>query len=421
MCDKEVIGEHGSGATSRRHSRAATVARVALAVVALTVHFVPSAAVAGSISYAGVVAATPSASHVAAFSMTSGSMERPVCGLAKTTPRPSIDALLIRADCPWTKGTAPPFEQWRWTKRTPEVTALQTFATGGIHDLTRIVKDRDTQLLRLEILQQGHWYPVRADENTGITELSLADRYGMPFATRVTTWSNVSGIIRLRDSYLVRLLHRKVLDEWDEVFAISDAEVPRVGERFEKARSTAMEVTARLRAQCIEQSGVFSPQLLDARRKYARRIRRAASIRSSVHEWEIAAAFGPLATSDLRDALWLLAWLESPPRRLEALRWYLGLRDRDVRGSELLLDELRANANTTQLGDYLASAHDYLRLLPDVTDHIVTDEELQGVSDEDLRWLHLAQWAAQGGYRFSDPVVAAYFAQFSWYAPLPEG
>jgi hypothetical protein len=50
----------------------------------------------------------------------------------------------------------------------------------------------------------------------------------------------------------------------------------------------------------------------------------------------------------------------------------------------------------------------------------IGEAALSSLTDEELLWLHRAQWAAQGCYRFSDPKVQEYFEGFVWYAPIPK-
>lgn len=72
---------------------------------------------------------------------------------------------------------------------------------------------------------------------------------------------------------------------------------------------------------------------------------------------------------------------------------------------------------------HLQTRHDPLRRLPAIQDcggNRLSEASLQNLSDEELSWLHRAQWAARGSYRFSDPKVQAYFEGFVWYAPIPK-
>ena len=84
--------------------------------------------------------------------------------------------------------------------------------------------------------------------------------------------------------------------------------------------------------------------------------RRRHGIATFVRKWETVAAYGPLDAAELRDALWLLAWFESPTRRHEALRWYTGLGERDAPGAAALRADLAKDADARALADYLATA-----------------------------------------------------------------
>ena len=105
------VGENGCGCSAGLGP--SKVRRVRCREAWLIASLMPLVAVAGSITSFGIVATTPTASHVALTYTVSGSAEELVCDLARSTPKPSVEDLLIRADCLWTNGTIPPFEQAR--------------------------------------------------------------------------------------------------------------------------------------------------------------------------------------------------------------------------------------------------------------------------------------------------------------------
>jgi hypothetical protein len=262
--------------------------------------------------------------------------------------------------------------------------------------------------------------PILADESGGLTEVPLELRYGSPELTDTSTWAYVSGYVRVDSGSLIRLYHDTNLLSWDEVLVVSDAEALLVTKRFEREAALAAAATARLRAEHAARTGVFIATPAGPINQRDRRRKRAAAAREVVRGWERAAAFGALRADHVRDALWLIAFIDHPVRRLEALRWLEGLRATDPNGAAAVLAELEREPDTAGLAAQLTTARDPLWKLPDVAGTILTDADLQNLSDEDLRFLHLAQWAAQGGYRFDDPWAAAYFAQFSWYCPIPK-
>lgn len=61
-------------------------------------------------------------------------------------------------------------------------------------------------------------------------------------------------------------------------------------------------------------TGVFAPAPAGtAKAKWEQRRRH--GIAKFIHDWEIAAAYGALTAPEAQDALWLLGWFDSPPRR----------------------------------------------------------------------------------------------------------
>ena len=172
-----------------------------------------------------------------------------------------------------------------------------------------------------------------------------------------------------------------------------------------------------MRRHRADGTGVFASKPATTTQEAWERQRRH-GIATFIHKWEIAAAYGPLDATDLVDALWLLAWFESPARRYESLRWYTTLSKRDAAGAAALLAELGKDQDTRGLAEFLANTRDHLRDLLPLVLHI-TDETLRKLSDEQLHWLH--RWyRANDGYRFSEPTVAAYFALLPYYTPMSE-
>lgn len=393
-------------------------------VVALTfiVAFLARPAAAGDASYGGIAAVTPDGRYFAVFQDTDGGFGS--CGLTTVPPKPGYDPpgpLLVTATCAADGRGLDPVERWRWARRVPQLANLRSFRRDQAKDApVRFARDGTTRLLRLEVLQGDQWLPVLADDSGGLTEVPLELRGGSPEITDTSTWSYVSGYVRADSGSLIRLYHDTNLISWDQVLVVSDAEALEVTKRFEHEAALASAATALLRAEHAAHTGVFIATPAGPINRRDRRRNRAAAAREVVRSWERAAAFRALRKDDVRDALWLIAFVDHPVRRLEALRWYVGLGESDRNGAASVLAELDGDVDTAWLASYLRAARDPLWKLPDVAGTILTDASLRDLSDENIRWLHLAQWAAQGGYRFDDPWIASYFAQFPWYCPLPK-
>jgi len=395
--------------------------RVAGVALAVLVGSSTRPALAGNASYIGVAAVTEDGSHFAVFQELDGSLGS--CGLTQVPPTPSFDAparLIVTASCLDGAGQLLPVTRWKWQRRIPQVAALRAFHRDQVSGVpVRLSMDRDTRVGKIEVFQQGRWFPVLADESGGLTEVPLELRYGSPEWTSTSNWAKITGFVRLDSGYLIRLWRAERLLYWDEVLIISDLDASNVAARLNHVRQKAAALTQQLRVRRERRSDVFIATPAGPINQIVRKRNRAAAARVGVRLWENAAAYGALSASDVRDALWLLAWIDAPTRRLEALRWYLGLRDQNANAADAILLELDKDAETAWLAAHLRSARDPLRNLPDVAGTLITDAALRGVSDEQLRWLHLAQWAAQGGYRFEDQSVHEYFAQFPWYSPIP--
>jgi len=232
--------------------------------------------------------------------------------------------------------------------------------------------------------------------------------------------SEIRGFARAKDGIVITFsnVYPQGIDFVDNAIAISDRDIPDAAGRFSRARDKARQRTQVLREQHVARSGPFADQKKNGKsRKRALLV----AAREAVMLWEQARVFGPLARAEVGDVLWLLAWLEAPTRRQEATRLYLELRDRDREGAEAIIRELEADQATLALATQLRTQQDPLRGLPAAhgcsVEHL-DDSSLAGVSDEQLSWIHRAQWAARG-YRFSESKVQAYFDGFVWYMPMP--
>jgi hypothetical protein len=206
----------------------------------------------------------------------------------------------------------------------------------------------------------------------------------------------------------------------DDAIALSHREIVDVNARFARWRDKARERTKTLREQYAARSGAFKER---APSEKARRRSRAAAARDALKLWEQARVFGLLRSAELRDALWLLAWLDAPTRRQEGMRLHFELLERDPAAAEAVVRELAADPGTHSLALYLQTHDDPLRGLPSVTGcsaQRIAEAAVENLSNEDLLWLHRAQWAAQGCYRFSDPKIQEYFEGFDWYAAIPK-
>jgi len=401
---------------SRHRPRALVIALTALLAV------LARPAAAGNASYGGIAAVTPDGRYFAVFQDTDGGYAS--CGLTTVPPKPGYDPpgpLLVTAGCLSDGRSLAPLERWKWAQHAPQVANLRAFRRDQAKDApVRIARDGTTRLRRLEVQQGSQWLPILADDSGGLTEVPLELRHGSPEITDRSTWSFVSGYVRVDSGSLIRLYHDTNLISWDQALVVSDAEAREVTKRFEHEAALASAATAALRAQHAARTGVFIATPAGPINQRDRKRNRAAAAREVVRSWERAAAFGALRKDDVRDALWLIAFVDHPVRRLEAFRWYVGLRENDPNGAATILTELDGDSDTAWLSTYVRAARDPLWKLPDVAGSILTDASLRELSDANIRWLHLAQWAAQGGYRFDDPWIAGYFAQFPWYCPIPK-
>jgi hypothetical protein len=389
-------------------------------LVALAGWMLSQPAAAGSATHIGVVGITPDGRYFAEFQQTDGLVRS--CWLTTRAPTPNDDstsASLANAACLDSEERLLPLARWKWSRTHPQIRALRPFSDDPMAGApVRMTTDIDTRVRRIELLHQGSWYPIMADDSGGVSEAPADLRYASPALTDTSDWRALTGFLRVGDGYLIRFWRSKELRSWDEVVVISDRAVSDTSSRFAAARAKAADLTKRLREQHAARAGIFIDTVAGPINPMVRNRKRAAAAREGVRLWEMAASFGQFGAAEVRDVLWLFAWLDLPSRRLEALRFYLRLRDRDESGAESIVRELAAEPVTAWLATHLRTARDPLRGLPDVAGPVITDAALVGLSAEQLRVLHLAQWAAQGGYRFQDPKLQQYFEQFPWYAPI---
>lgn len=378
---------------------------------------------AGTDTHLQVVAASRDGRHIA-VALNGDASGRWVCGLSKQHPALPLTAasLEVAAEC---GGSGPllPFERWTWPRSTPEVRLLRKVEPPDpTNPFARIVVDPDTQVRRIEVVQQGAWYPVLADERSTVDEAAAEARYASPGLTRQGKFSEIRGVLRHGDGLVVAFSNTDAygLIVVDDAIALSGREVLDVNGRGAGFRDNARERTKRLRQHYAERSGPFTQA---APSESSRARKRAAAARDVLKLWEQARVFGPLSSADLTDALWLLAWLPAPTRRQEAMRFYLELLDRDGPAAEAAIRALSADPATLALAIQLQTRYDPLRWLPAVSGcsfKRLSEADLKRLSNEELLWVHRAQWAAQGGYRFSDLQVQQYFEGFVWYAPIPK-
>jgi hypothetical protein len=380
-------------------------------------------AVAGNDIHLRIVAATPDGKHLAVAMNGSGSGPW-VCALSKDPPMVPLtpETLVITAECGGS-GQLLPFERWTWNRSTPEVRGLRPITQADrTNTPARIATDPDTQVRRLDVLHDGKWYPVLADEASTVDEASAESRYGSPGLTAHGKLFEIRGFLRTKESIVITFSNTDAygLIVVDDAIALPHREIVDVNTRLERWRDKARERTKILREQYAARSGAFKEQ---GRSKGARLRSRAAAARDALKLWEQARVFGHLSSAELRDALWLLAWLDAPTRRQEGLRLYIELLERDPATAEAVVRELAADQGTHSFAVHLQMQYDPLRGLPSVTGcsaQRIAEGALKHLSNEDLLWIHRAQRAAQGCYRFSDPQIQRYFEGFEWYAAMPK-
>ena len=350
-----------------------------------------------------IAAVTDDGAYEAVYASRERNLESGTCGLRKAGTKD----LLVQARCTAADSTDDsnevlPFERWQWTNATPDVRRLKTFDESGIEKLARIGRDWDTRVDYVEVFHGGSWIRVRFFE---------VDDCNDP---------KITGVIKGRDRYLVRLQYNHGLDSldyWDAIWAPTFAEVADERGRYERAHKQAQDDTARMREHRKQGDAVFAPPPSGTKKEKWEQ-RRRHGIARFLRKWEIAAVLRPLSAADLKDTLWLLAWLDSPRRRYESLRLCDGVRSRDPKGAAAVVDELTRDPDTRALADYLKTTKDWLRGLP-MAGEEMTPAMLRGLSSEQLLWLRRSI-QVRAGYRLDDPVVRQYFEGMEWYSPMSD-
>jgi hypothetical protein len=357
---------------------------------------------AGDQSSVRIAAASPDGKHAAIFNLTND-YPNGTGALVAVDGKPKYDDIqkpLASATCPVSGEKVAPYKRWTWNHRARESATLAVFADAyddkSAGQRARIVVDRDTRLARLEIRQGDRFWPVKA------------------FPRDVPA---LTGTLELAGRYLMRTHHTGNYDDWDQVVAVTEDDVPRVGERWQTARTEAAAATTALRKLRAEGARPFTKRPSGARDAQAWDYRREKALDPVIDKWAIGAAFGPLGVDDLRDMIWLLDAREAPGQKLEALRLVSALRERDPKGAERLLAELEKDSDTADLVPLLRVAFDPLRRLPDPTLKVLTKEDLEPLTNDELLWVH-RMVRAQGRFRFSDQAIAAYFSLFAFYNPV---
>ena len=370
---------------------------------ALVVLLAAGDAIAGDAEHSEILAATNDGMYFAEYRFENGSLVPGSCGLFKgeSPDAGRAPSVVVAAVCTSQEGNPLPFDRWKWARSSPEVVALRPFDRAAVDRDVRVSIDLDTLVSRLEVRRGNGWIVARVLDGD------------VP---------SLSGVLSRPGGYLLRMAFSEPLSEWDVIWSVTDADLDAAVGRRTLARQDAREATKRMREHRARGTGVFAPPPAGpsgpAKEKWERRRRH--GIATFVHKWEVVAAYGPLDVADLRDALWLLAWFESPSRRYEAMRWYGGLRERDQKGASTLVMELEKDPDGRSLAAFLSTTRDHLRGLPDPTREIISDKALARLSNGELHWVHRALWGLQAGYRFRDPDVAAYFALLPGYTPMPE-
>jgi hypothetical protein len=280
----------------------------------------PRLAVAGNDIHLRIVAATPDGRHLAVVVNGDGSGSW-VCGLTKDPPAVPLmpEALEVTAECGGS-GQLLSFERWTWNRSTPEVRGLRPITQADTTNTpARIATDPDTQVRRIEVLHGGKWYPVLADEASTVDEANAETRYGSPGLTTLGKFSEIRGFLRAKDRLVITFSNTDAygLIVVDDAIAMSHREIVDLNARLARWRDKARERTKALREQYAARSGAFKEP---GQSKGGRMRSRAAAARDALKLWEQARVFGPLSSAELRDALWLLAWLDAPTRRQEAMR-----------------------------------------------------------------------------------------------------
>jgi len=363
--------------------------------VAIAASLAAREAVAGDFVDDRIAAATEDGAYQAEYATSDGSLEEGTCGMRKVGAK----ELAVKANCavPGTRDVLP-FAKWQWLNPTPDVRRLKEFATSGIEKIARVTYDFDTHLHFAEIFHGGSWIRVRLFEDD--------DPVG------------VSGVLKGSDRYVVRLhVSTGQLQAGDDIWAPTFAEVADEKGRYERALKEAQDDTARMREHRKQGDAVFAPPPAGTKQEKWEQ-RRRHGIARFLRKWEIVAVLRPLSAADLKDTLWLLAWLDSPVRRYESLRLYDGVRGRDPKGASAVVDALAADPDTRALADYLKTTKDWARNLPMAGEEL-TPAMLRDLSPEQLLWLRRSI-QVRHGYHLDDPAVRQYFEGLGWYSPMSD-
>jgi hypothetical protein len=343
-----------------------------------------------------IVAATDDGAFVAGFTTRDGNLEDGTCGLRKAGSKPQD--LVARADPGGSfYSEMLPFEKWKWIDPTPAVKRLKSFETSGVDKVVRLGYEKETTTDVVEVFHAGVWRRVRALEN----EEKPAFK----------------GVLKGASTYVVKMTFERDLHAWDELLVVTFAEVADERGRADRFHKEAQEATARMREHRKQGDGVFAPVPAGTKQE-AWEKRRRHGIARFVLKWEIAGVFRPLSAAELKDALWLLAWFDSPLRRMEALRWTDAVRKREPQATAATVEELARDPDTRALVDYLKTTKDYLADTP-VAFMPIDSAQLRSLSAEQLLWMH--RWIqVHAGYHIDDTAVRQYFEGIGMYRPMSD-
>jgi len=374
-----------------------------LSAVACVSLVVPAVAQAGDLSCSRILAVSPDGRLVAEAGLGGRGVE---CYLSRTSnTRPA--ETVAKAECPLKAGDydfpcdlAPAIDRWRWTGGGDPAKGLHPIDLSSAAEIARLRYDDDTDVLFLEVKRGADWRRVRAmDESLD----SFAVVGAVSSAPTFVVVLNVRG-------------HQGISShDGAEVFSVT--EVDDVDGRWRRARVSAEKSTASIDRQKRRHDGIFAdPPKGEDPELWAMRTRN--GVARILRKWQVADGFRPLPTDDIRRALGLVAMLEAPRRKHQALRWFLRVKQSNAAEAEALLAQLRMLEATRALGDYLATAEDPLWRLPSV-ENTLTAAELAKLSITQLSWLRRSIHARFGA-RFDDAQAQSYFEQLRWYQPMSQ-
>ena len=374
---------------------------VVLAAVTYASLAIPAAAEAGDISCDRILAVSADG-HLAAEASTSDrGVDCHLVRLSKGRP-PEIVA---KAECPLKEGDydfpcdhAPAIDQWRWTVAGNPAKGLHTIDPTSAAEFARLRYDDDTDVLFLEVKHGVGWVRIEAMDET-LDSLSV-----------VGAVSSDSTLV-----VVLNALGHQGISYGDTPMVFPVSELDKVDERWLRARASAEKSSASIERQRRRHAGIFAdppknedPLLWSMRTRHG--------VARVLRKWQIADGFRPLPTDEIRRALGLVAMLEAPRRKYQALRWFLRTRQKDAAEAEVLLTQLRAAEQTRALADYLATAEDPLLGVPSFESKLTADD-LARLSVAQLTWLRRGVHAWFGA-RFDDPQSQSYFGQLRWYTPM---